>query len=115
MSLVPSLKFVFWIVGVLALILGLVVTAIVITMWPWLRPTPTYRFSAPPGTALTEQTAIEFSKKALAADGEEVVASKLYSDKGDYFAVQWMTTNGDYGVRVEKKGQQIVCQVYRFK
>jgi hypothetical protein len=127
MSLVPSLRFGLWIVGVLALLLGLIVTAIVVTMWPWLRPPPTYRFPIPPGTALTEPIAIEFSQKALAADGKEAAAMRPipYNDKGGYFAantidpnngyVQWMTPQGSYGVGIEKKGQQIVCQVYRSK
>ena len=48
-----------------------------------------------------------------------------YNDKGGCFAVntidpnsgyvQWMTPHGSYGVRIEKVGQQIVCEVYRSK
>ena len=65
MSLARSLKFVLYIVGVLALLMALIVAAMDITWWLWFRPSPTYRFSMPPGTALTEQVAIEYSRKAL--------------------------------------------------
>ncbi len=134
MSLVPSLRFVLCMAGVLALLIGLIVAAIVIIMWPWLRPSPTYRFSIPPGTALTEQIAIEFSRKALIADGKGSpgIWPTPYRSQGPgedgrnlYFAVNtidpdngsvlWTTREGSYSVDVHKRGNEIECRVSLLK
>jgi hypothetical protein len=131
MSFTSSLRFVLCMGGLLVV---LIVTAIIIFMWPWLRPPSRYRFPIPPGTILTEATAIEFSKKALTADGMNPVGMLPvpYRDIGQrregeniYFAVntinqnagciRWSSTQGEYGVYLEKSGNEIVCEVCRSK
>ncbi len=134
MSFVPSLRFILCIAGALAVLLGIVVTAIIVTMWPWLGSPPTYRFPVPPGTTLTEQIAIEFSRKALITDGKGSpgIWPTPYRSQGPgedsrnlYFAVNtidpndgyvlWTTRDGSYSVRVNKVGDEIVCRVSRMK
>jgi hypothetical protein len=130
-----AIKFVLCIAGVLALLIGLIVTAIVIIEWARLRPSPTYRFSIPPGTALTEQIAIEFSRKALIADGKGSpgILPTPYRSQGPgedgrnlyYFAVNtidpdngsvlWTTREGSCSVDVHKRGNQIECRVSLLK
>ncbi len=133
MSLAPSRKFFLYIVGVLALLIGLIVTAIVITVWPWLWPS-TYRFSIPPGIALTEQIAIEYSRKALMADGKGTSGMRPapYRDQGPgddgrnlYLAVntidpnqgyvKWATRDAYYSVHMHKRASEIECEVSRDK
>ncbi|MBU4398693.1 MAG: hypothetical protein KKE86_05085 [Planctomycetes bacterium] len=50
---------------------------------------------------------------------------QLGDNKNRYFAVNtidpnsgyvhWMTPQGSYGVRIERKGTQIMCRIYRLK
>jgi hypothetical protein len=113
-------------VAVSALVV-VVATIIIIFMWPWLRPPPTYRFPVPPETLLTEEAALEFSRRALVASGENTAGVRPipYDDEGRYFAmnpndpargyVRWQTPRGTFSVRVEKEGPQLVCQIYRMK
>ena len=134
MSFVPSLRTVLYIATAIGVLIAFVVTAIVIFMWPWLRPSPTYRFPIPPGTVLTEPLALEFSKKALAADGTDVAGmlpvpyrdvSQRREGENVYFAVntinqnagcvRWSSPYGEYGVYLEKSDNAIVCQVSRSK
>ncbi len=132
MRFVPSLRFVLILLAAFAL---LIAGFLVVALWPWLRSPPSYRFSLPPGTNLTEQIAIEFSRKALAADGMESpgMCPTPYRDrrpgedgKNLYFAVNtidpnngyvlWTTREGYYySVQLQKVGSEIVCQVYRSK
>ena len=134
MSLVPSLKVVLYIAATLGVLIAFVVTAIIIFMWPWIRPSPTYRFPMPPGTALTEAIAIEVSKKALVADGRESAgmlpipyrdASQRREGENVYFAVNtidpnagyvlWTTGDGSYCVHLVRSDNETVCQVSRMK
>ena len=127
MSLVPSRKLPLYIAAALGVLIVFAIAVVVAFMWPWIRPSPTHRFPIPPGTILTEPVALEFSKKALAAYGEDsaVMHPLPYNGEGHYFAVnrsdpdsgyvQWTTPQASYGVRVEKEGQQIVCRVHRSK
>ncbi len=131
MRFVPSARFVLFLLGAFVL---LIAGFLVIAVWPWLWPPPSYRFSLPSGTNLTEQIAIECSRKALAADGKESpgMCPTPYRDRGPgedstnlYFAVNttdpnngyvlWTTRQGTYGVELQKVGNEIVCQVYRSK
>jgi hypothetical protein len=103
------------------------IIAAIIFMWPWLRSPPTHRFPMPVGTAFTEAIAIDASKMALANEGYDVSPMlPVPCDKeGHYFAVNaqdansgcvsWCTPQGSYRVRVQKEGQEIVCEVYRLK
>jgi hypothetical protein len=134
MSLTPSLRIVPRIAVALGALVAFLATGIIIFMWPWIQPTPTYRFPIPPGTDLTEPLAIEFSKKALAADGRDLAGTLPvpYRDIGQrrkgenvYFAVNtinhnagyvlWATRDGSYCVHLEKVGDKLVCEVSRTK
>jgi len=128
MSLAGFLRGVLYIAAALAVLITLVATIIVFFMWPWLRPPSTHRFPIPPEATLTEAIAVEVSRKALAAEGEDTARMRPipYDDERHFFAVntidsdsgsiRWSTPHGTYyGVRVEKKGSQVVCQVYRLK
>jgi hypothetical protein len=121
------LKNVLDIAGVIGVLLVLFITPIVITLKPWLLSPPTYRFSIPTETTLTEPIAVEFTKEALAADGKDsaMVRPIPFDNEGRFFAantidpnsgyVQWMTQQDSYGVQVEKKGQEIECRIYQLK
>lgn len=102
------------------------ITAAIFLVWPWLRSPSTHRFTMPVGSALTEAVAIDASRKALANEGCDVPMLPIpCDDKGHYFVVnaqdsssgcvRWSTPHGSYGVRVQKDGQEIVCEVYRSK
>ena len=94
------------------------------------------RLPFPPGIALTELVAIEFSKKALLADGKDSAGMLPvpYRDIGQrpkgenvYFAVNTINSNAGYVlwttrdesnrycVHLEKVGDEIVCQVSRMQ
>ena len=135
MSRARSLRLIVYVVGVVAVLLGFTITAIIITEWFRLRPSPTYRFSIPPGSALTEQIAVEFSRKALIADGKGSpgiwpTPYRFHGDPGVdgrnlYFAVNtidpdsgyvlWTTREGSYSVDVHKRGNEIECTVRLLK
>ena len=119
--------------GVLAILIACTVIVAVVVLWPF-RPSPLYRFPFPSESLLTESLAIEFSRRALAADGlaspqmrpvpyrrqgqgedgtnHYFVVNAKASDRG---YVRWATPEANCGVTVEKQGDQVVCQVFREK
>jgi hypothetical protein len=102
------------------------ITVAIFLVWPWLRSPSTHRFPMPVGSAFTEAIAIDASKKALANEGCDAPMLPVpCDDEGHYFAVNpqdsnsggvsWSTPHGSYRVRVQKEGQEIVCEVHCLK
>jgi hypothetical protein len=67
---------------------------------------------------LTENVAIEFTKKVLKTDGYDVAALTPDEYSPNDGKVLWRSTNGDnaeYGVSIDKVDAEIRCRVYPHK
>ena len=134
MSAARYVKLVALVLGALALV---ILALVVIVAWPWLRRPSEYRFplaSETELTGLTEQCAVDLTRRALVADGKwspkmRPIPCSTESRSADggypYFAadrdniargyVRWTAGDGIYAVAIEKKADQAICRVYKEK